>query len=44
MGRWAVPNNPLFLTGALDDLAVYSRALVPEEIASLALAPVLSSH
>jgi hypothetical protein len=37
-GRWALP-NALFLTGALDDTAVYSRALVPEEIAALTRAP-----
>ena len=27
------------MTGALDDIAIYDRALVPEEIAQLAQAP-----
>jgi len=37
MGRWPSPGH--VLTGMLDDVAIYSRALVPEEIALLALAP-----
>ena len=37
MGRWPqTPTRPL--TGALDDVAIYARALVPEEIALLSRA------
>jgi hypothetical protein len=43
-GRWAILNNPLFLTGAIDDVAVYRRALVPEEVANLAQAPAPDPH
>ena len=38
MGRW--PQTPTrALTGALDDVAIYARALVPEEIVQLSRAP-----
>jgi hypothetical protein len=39
MGRWYAPGRNV--TGALDDVAVYSRALVAEEIALLASAPAV---
>jgi hypothetical protein len=37
MGRW--PSQGRILTGTLDDVSIYSRALVPEEITLLATAP-----
>lgn len=37
MGRWPSPGR--VLTGMLDDISIYSRALVPEEVALLAIAP-----
>ena len=37
MGRWPSPGH--LLNGTLDDAAIYSRALVPEEIRLLAYAP-----
>jgi hypothetical protein len=38
MGRWpSSPPHPL--TGTLDDVAIYARALVPEEIVQLSRAP-----
>jgi hypothetical protein len=37
MGRW--PSQGRVLTGLLDDVSIYARALVPEEIALLAIAP-----
>jgi hypothetical protein len=37
MGRWPSPGR--MLAGKLDDVAIYSRALVPEEIGLLAAAP-----
>jgi hypothetical protein len=37
MGRWPQPGRQLI--GFLDDVAIYSRALVPEEIGLLASAP-----
>jgi hypothetical protein len=39
MARWYAPGRNL--TGALDDVAIYSRALVAEEIALLASAPAV---
>jgi Concanavalin A-like lectin/glucanases superfamily len=37
--------NPAFpLTGALDDVAIYSRALVPQEVAQLGQGPVLPTQ
>jgi hypothetical protein len=38
MGRWPSP-QPRPLSGTLDDVAIYSRALVPEEVAQLSRAP-----
>jgi hypothetical protein len=35
MGTWADPTMLRQLTGSLDDVAIWSRALVPEEIAAL---------
>ena len=37
MGRW--PSQGRLLTGMLDDVSIYARALVPEEITLLASAP-----
>jgi hypothetical protein len=37
MGRWPQPGRQL--TGLLDDVAIYSRALVPEEVSLLTAAP-----
>jgi len=37
MGRW--PSQGRLLTGRLDDTAIYSRALVPEEVLLLSTAP-----
>lgn len=37
MGRW--PSQGRLLTGTMDDAAIYSRALVPEEIGLLGAAP-----
>jgi hypothetical protein len=37
MGRWPAPGRNL--AGTIDDVAIYSRALVAEEIAQLATAP-----
>jgi hypothetical protein len=37
MGRWGPPGRNL--AGTVDDVAIYSRALVPEEVALLASAP-----
>ena len=37
MGRWPSPGR--LLTGLLDDTAIYSRALVPEEVLLLSAAP-----
>jgi hypothetical protein len=37
MGRW--PSQGRVLTGMLDDVSIFSRALVPEEVALLAIAP-----
>jgi hypothetical protein len=37
MGRWPAPGR--YLAGTIDDVAIYSRALVPEEVAQLAAAP-----
>jgi hypothetical protein len=37
MGRWPSPGR--LLTGMLDDVAIYARALVPEEIGLLGVAP-----
>jgi hypothetical protein len=37
MGRW--PEQGRLLNGALDEVAIYGRALVPEEVAFLATAP-----
>jgi hypothetical protein len=37
MGRWPSPGR--VLTGLLDDVSIYARALVPEEVALLATAP-----
>jgi Concanavalin A-like lectin/glucanases superfamily len=42
MGSWSDPSTPRLLTGALDDVAVWSRALVPEEVAALAAGPAPS--
>ena len=41
MGRWgqSAPEPPRSFTGTVDDVALYSRALVPEEVAALARAP-----
>ncbi len=39
MGRW--PQSERFLVGSLDDVSIYARALVPEEIAFLASAPAI---
>jgi hypothetical protein len=38
LGRWPGPSR--FLTGAMDDVALWNRALVPEEILQLLTAPV----
>lgn len=38
-GTWSDPSAPRPFTGALDDVAIWSRALVPEEIARLASNP-----
>jgi hypothetical protein len=39
MASWSDPTTPRQLTGALDDVAIWSRALVREEIATLAHQP-----
>ena len=39
MGRWQSPGNRLF-KGALDDVAIYERALSPREIQALVDAPI----
>jgi hypothetical protein len=39
LARSAVLNPTFPLTGALDDVVIYSRALVPEEVAALGQAP-----
>jgi hypothetical protein len=42
MGRWPLPGPGLTthtLSGALDDVAIYARALVPEEVIQLSRAP-----
>jgi hypothetical protein len=39
MGRWQTPGNRLF-KGALDDVAIYRRALSQREVMALVLAPV----
>lgn len=39
IGRSAQLQPPFPVTGALDDIAIYDRALAPEEIAALATAP-----
>jgi len=38
LGRWPGPNR--FLTGMMDDVAIWNRALVPEEILQIEAAPV----
>jgi hypothetical protein len=40
MGRWATTDPARLLAGSLDDIAIWSRALVSEEIGLLAQAPV----
>lgn len=40
MGRWATTDPARLLAGSLDDIAIWSRALVSEEIALLTQAPV----
>jgi len=40
MGRWATTDPARLLVGSLDDIAIWSRALVSEEIAQLTQAPV----
>jgi hypothetical protein len=39
MASWSDPSTPRQLTGSLDDVAIWGRALVPEEIATLARQP-----
>jgi len=39
MGRWPLPGGPRSLVGTLDDVAIWMRALAPEEIALLEGAP-----
>jgi hypothetical protein len=39
MGRWATTNPARLLVGSLDDIAIWSRPLVSEEIALLTQAP-----
>jgi hypothetical protein len=40
MGRWATTPPPRLLVGSLDDIAIWSRPLVSEEVALLTQAPV----
>ena len=40
MGRWATTNPARLLVGSLDDIAIWSRPLVGNEIAALMQAPV----
>jgi len=40
MGRWATTDPARLLVGSLDDIAIWSRALVSQEIAQLTQAPV----
>jgi hypothetical protein len=43
LARSAALNPPFPLTGALDDVVIYSRALVAEEVAALGQGPALPS-
>jgi len=40
MGRWATTDPARLLAGSLDDIAIWSRALVSDEVALLTQAPV----
>jgi hypothetical protein len=40
MGSWATPSSPRLLVGSLDDIAIWNRPLVSDEIVLLNAAPV----